>query len=303
MGKQIAVKFNENTHTYSDLNGVVIPSVTQVIRSVIGKDNSFISSAMQGAMNRGSDVHRICHCINSNIPIDVEEFEQYDGYTQAYKSFIKDFNVYVIESEKMYCSEINKLIVAGTLDLVCKINGISYVVDIKTSEKLKDDYAIQVEMYRKIIDIDVEKSAIIQLFNDGSYIFADSINILPDAEKQMTNIVNAYKRNEKIIDVDIIPANEDMINYASLFNEHKVILEKLKKLEKKITSKSISYRNSVLSVSYKMSKTDKVFNINTFLNNIDDGSIYFKEDIVDMINKSNNATLNSGNIVVKVLTK
>jgi hypothetical protein len=232
MGKQIAVKFNESTHTYSDINGVVIPSVTQVIRSVIGKENSFISIAKQGAMNRGSDVHRICHCINSNIPIDVEEFEQYDGYTQAYKSFIKDFNVYVIESEKMYCSEINKLIVAGTLDLVCKINGINYVVDIKTSEKLKDDYAIQVEMYRKIIDIDVEKSAIIQLFNDGSYIFADSINILPDAEKQMTNIVNAYKRNEKIIDVDIIPANEDMINYASLFNEHKAILEKLKKLEK-----------------------------------------------------------------------
>jgi hypothetical protein len=52
---------------------------------------------------------------------------------------------------------------AGTLDLLCKIKGITWIIDFKTSQDIWPSYHIQLNAYKNALGIEAAKMAVLQL--------------------------------------------------------------------------------------------------------------------------------------------
>jgi len=137
------IQFDKETHTYT-LDGLKIPSVTQIISSVGMTNYSAIPNrVLENATERGSAVHRALELLAVSpgyVPPDWVE-----GYVSAWDSFKRVYNVMVLETERlvfhknyMYC---------GTLDRVCTVAGEKYIVDIKTTAKPMPSHDIQTAAY------------------------------------------------------------------------------------------------------------------------------------------------------------
>ena len=121
--------FDEATHTYR-WRGVVVPSVTQVLRPLI--DLSGIPPAvLEAKRDLGTRVHAACQF---DAEGDLDEATVEDDvapYLEAWRRFLADTRAVVMASERrvfhpLYCY-------AGTLDLELMIASTPWLVDIKTS--------------------------------------------------------------------------------------------------------------------------------------------------------------------------
>lgn len=115
------------------------------------------------AAGRGSKVHQAIESIfkGEEVRIDSKfvnpQTEQEEELTleevDAILSFIDWYNEV---KPKVICYEINvfsdKYNYAGTIDLVCEINGELWVIDFKTSQYIWPSHKIQVSSYAKIIE-------------------------------------------------------------------------------------------------------------------------------------------------------
>ncbi|TYT79739.1 DUF1351 domain-containing protein [Treponema phagedenis] len=109
--------FDEQTHTYR-LNDVVIPSVTQIIRSVTGEDLSHIPQRnLKAAAERGTAIHR--------------EIETGNIQSAEAKWIEKNINRSACLFEAMFYHNHNGFMFAGTADIV----GTDILFDIKSQAK------------------------------------------------------------------------------------------------------------------------------------------------------------------------
>ena len=84
--------FNEDRHEYT-VDGVVVPSVTQIIRFLSFDTAATASPAMRdAAAERGSRVHAACTAFDFDG--DAAEIDgDIAGYVRAYASFLRDYSV------------------------------------------------------------------------------------------------------------------------------------------------------------------------------------------------------------------
>lgn len=156
------IKFNPKNHIYS-AGGKKIPSVTQIIKEVIG----YQFFASEWHLNRGRVVHKCAELIAQGKTFTWDQ--QIDGYVKALYRFFKEVNPKVKFVEKIVYSK--QYDFAGTIDLVAQIGSWNYIIDYKNS--LSEDHAgLQLAAYSEALweteRLRVFLGAAVEL-SDGNY--------------------------------------------------------------------------------------------------------------------------------------
>lgn len=176
--------FEEQDHIYH-LEGIPIPSVTTIMKPLsqdyYGKINE---EKLAFAAIRGTRVHQA-----------VEEFELYgvmdiphefSGYTNAYLQWKKDFKVEILATEQKIYHK--RLRYAGTVDLICRINGKIILMDLKTTSKtIPYLLGVQLVAYKNAllsheIDFKLDDIRALGLKKDGTYQMVHSLELPPERE-------------------------------------------------------------------------------------------------------------------------
>lgn len=158
--------FDPETHIYT-LDGVQIPSVTQILSGVGMVDNRYFT---EEARVRGTYVHRATEFIDSGS-LDWDALDpMLLPYCEAYQAFIEDKRPEILLSEEpMYHAQ---HLYAGTLDRIIVMDGITALIDIKTGVPNRAT-AIQVAAYRELVRVNrdtvLTKCFSLHLRDDGTY--------------------------------------------------------------------------------------------------------------------------------------
>lgn len=129
--------FDEAAHVY-ELDGVIVPSVTQTLKASGLIDFSHIPPGiLAAALERGRVVHRALHFWNER-DLDVGEFigtyPKYAGYLNAWIAFTEQRRFVPALCERRIASRKHQ--VAGTLDVLGEMDGVGCLVDYKTALSL-----------------------------------------------------------------------------------------------------------------------------------------------------------------------
>lgn len=124
--------FHDPSHTYR-LNGKVVPSVTQIMRSLgIGPDFSQVPpDVLRRAAERGTEVHRLTAMMDrGEFTADTVFDPNYEGYLDGWARFLgmNEWEPMLIE-EPLGSEEDDD---AGTIDRFGILNGRPTILDLKT---------------------------------------------------------------------------------------------------------------------------------------------------------------------------
>lgn len=168
--------FDEKTHIYR-LDGSVIPSVTTVMKLLSMSEYGGVrADVLANAATRGSAVH---HAIENYINFGIEDIsEEYKPYFLAFLQFLSDKQPNILATEKQVFHKFLRY--AGTVDLLCEINGKVYLIDFKTTAVMMRMLTeVQLEAYKQAIEshgLKIDAKAIVHLKNDGTYRFEPQEN-------------------------------------------------------------------------------------------------------------------------------
>lgn len=172
MGAREELTFDPASHTYRFL-GAVVPSVTQVLAPLV--DFSRVPpDVLEAKRELGTMVHEACHYWDEDdldidcIPAAVEP------YLTAWQKFKAETRAEVLLCERRVFDPM--LMYAGTLDRVLLIDGIKWLVDLKTSFSTPASAGPQTAAYTRALgDLSVTRRAALRLRDDGTYRF-DPLN-------------------------------------------------------------------------------------------------------------------------------
>lgn len=166
---------------YKRGEGVYYPSVTTILQYM--PKNKFFESwlkdvghnadlIMRRAGKQGTQVHEACEKL-----ILGEEVSWMDGYGNAkysqivwemilkFHDFWTTYKPELISAEEFVWSDKHKY--AGTADIVCKIDGQVWLLDIKTSNSIHKSFDLQLASYAKALEeskgVKIERTGIIWL--------------------------------------------------------------------------------------------------------------------------------------------
>ena len=172
--------FDPVQHIYK-LNGIVLPSVTQIMNPLSREEYKTVDDLiLERAAARGTKVHEAIEFYElygmEDCPSEVR------GYFDAYLAWRKDYKPEVLSSEQATWH--TGLLYAGTADLIVKLNGRTYLIDLKTTSVINDMLTtVQLEAYARSLachGVSLDGKAILQLKKDGTYQFKEYQN--PDIE-------------------------------------------------------------------------------------------------------------------------
>lgn len=119
--------FDESSHTYT-LDGVVVPSVTQVIGTLCGIDTRFFTEASR---RRGTAVHLACEYDDNGVLDESSVADDLRGYLVAWRRFRRESGLRPTKIELPVASR--RHMFAGTIDRIMEdCDGVEYIVDIKS---------------------------------------------------------------------------------------------------------------------------------------------------------------------------
>lgn len=189
----MTLEFNEEKHEYT-FDGVVIPSVTQIIGSMGLSGIPFVvleelnrlrsnkiiydlmSSYAQSVFNAsvfGTAVHKATELLDLGTLDMLTVNDAIIPYLDAWKKCKRDLQFDIIEIEKRVWSSVHWY--AGTLDRVIFYQGILHLLDIKTSTAFPPSIGLQTEAYRiafnndSPVNISIKNRMSVMLKPDGNY--------------------------------------------------------------------------------------------------------------------------------------
>lgn len=183
------LEFDEESHVYL-LNGVQIPSVTQLMKPLTEKDYQDIPQwRLDKAADKGTAVHE---GIEIWLQYGIDDVpDEYSGYLDAFKKWWTDSKAELIDTEVRVYHKTKKY--AGTCDLLCKLDGKITLVDYKTSVKVKKKSGgVQLEGYVQALasqGIVIEQKAILHIKKTGDYEFI----VYPLKDAKSLRVFNALK--------------------------------------------------------------------------------------------------------------
>lgn len=180
------IDFNAEKHEYS-VGGVKIPSVSEILAPLSADRYADLNPWMlKVAAERGTAVHEATQLMDYGFT--PEDDAELNPYLLAYQTFLCEHEVEwsMIEQIVWWARYADELpLYCGTVDRCGKVDGVQYVVDIKTYASMSTDALLsascQTQLYADaiiegIIDIMpvVElRRAVLHLRKDGSYRFID----------------------------------------------------------------------------------------------------------------------------------
>lgn len=166
--------FDEENHIYS-VEGIPVPSTTTIIKEAgMMKNLDFYTS---GGSGRGTYIHKLTEQYDKGT-MDWGQVGEYLPYVNAYIEFKEKYNLEVLlREEKAY----NRAYwYAGQMDIVGRVNGKLFVIDIKTGQEEKWHY-LQLILYSGLIKWKDEggesplKTADLYLKKNGKYKFKEGV--------------------------------------------------------------------------------------------------------------------------------
>ena len=138
------LEFDAVSHAYK-VNGVAVPSVTQILADVRLIDLSMVPQVFFArACEFGGVVHQATDYSDRGILDENSIDKEVLSNVKAWRAFISDHDVKIFEVEKRVYSK--KFKFAGTLDRVGLVGGELCIIDIKTGVKQRA-YACQTAAY------------------------------------------------------------------------------------------------------------------------------------------------------------
>lgn len=166
--------FDSAAHRYT-LNGVWVPSVTQVLKPLydFGGINPEVLNAKAAL---GTAVHRACELLD-NDDLDEESdagraaLEPIAGYLEGYKRFKRDKRPVLFANEQRLFHPVHRY--AGTIDRSYAIDGFIWDIDLKSTVSMSPIVGLQTaaytEMFRANGRTTPARRGALQLFPDGKY--------------------------------------------------------------------------------------------------------------------------------------
>jgi len=145
----LAFSFDELTHTYRDASGLVLPSVTQVL-----KDNGFINfdrvapAVLERKRRLGKLVHELTEAYDNGDGF--ENFEIPDAvmpYCEGWANFCWDSGFKPVITEHRMVGEIHRMCFGMTLDVEGELNGETYIIEKKCGATESPVWGLQTAAY------------------------------------------------------------------------------------------------------------------------------------------------------------
>lgn len=137
------LEYDDTTHTYL-VNGIIVPSVTQVMRVKFGnKYEGIRSDVLNRAAERGTTIHKAIENYCKGMDDGSKEVHNFNFLMNYYK-------IKPVKNEVPIILMVdNQPVIAGRLDLVLQENDTLSLADIKTTSQLDKEYlAYQLNLYR-----------------------------------------------------------------------------------------------------------------------------------------------------------
>jgi len=162
------------------VEGKYIPSVTWVleyyykspflIKWIADKGIDEAESLKKAAGNKGSRVHKAVQDLLNGFEVKISDNYDSDGDTSelsaeewecimSFCNWWKESKAELIETEKTVYTDKY----AGTVDLICKIDGEVWLIDLKTSKSIYTSHILQVSAYKHAYEGKIDKLGIFQL--------------------------------------------------------------------------------------------------------------------------------------------
>ena len=155
--------FNEEKHEYS-YGGKQLPSVTTVIKEILNIE--YPDYAIYHA-TRGTYVHKAIELWFKGV-LDFETVDEaVKPYLDSFIKFQEKAKIEPVILEERFADK--NITFAGTVDIVGKVKGKTYLFDIKTGQK-QDSYNAQMAGYKKLLndnDINIDGIYILDLKPTG----------------------------------------------------------------------------------------------------------------------------------------
>lgn len=164
------VVFDEPTHTYT-LRGQVIPSVSSIIRSLYD-----FSAIPPDVLKAKAALGTAVHVATELDDLGVLDEASVDGpvmpYLSAWRRFVSETGAKVRAIECRMVSP--SMHYAGTLDRIVTIDGVDYLLDIKTTVAVDPAVGVQLAAYEMLCMGSGAwesplRRAVVQVRDDGSY--------------------------------------------------------------------------------------------------------------------------------------
>lgn len=137
------LEFDDEAHRYI-VNGIITPSVSKLLSLKFDDYPNVPKAVLQAAADRGTEMHKAIEVYEkTGKESDLQEFRNY--------LFLKrHFKIENVENElPVAYFEDGLPIFAGTIDQVCRINGVLAINDFKrVSAPNKEKIAYQINLYR-----------------------------------------------------------------------------------------------------------------------------------------------------------
>ena len=163
--------FDEDKHIYR-LNGIIVPSVTQVMKPLSDETYRDVDSkVLRRAAGKGTAVH---NAIENYLDFGIEDVDpDYSGYFMAFLRWFDEYKPQVIATEyRLYHKFMGY---AGTADLICDIGGKLYVIDYKTTQRIEELLVkVQLKAYSQALGslgAEPKRAASLHLKKDGTFDF------------------------------------------------------------------------------------------------------------------------------------
>lgn len=163
------LEFEDKTHTYT-LNGIVIPSVSQVIAPLSNAKYSGISvRTLARAADKGTSVH---NSIENWIKFGIEDIPpEHIGYFDAFRKWWDRYKPEPVGSEVRICHQLMQY--GGTADFVGYIEDELTLIDYKSTYTISDmTCGVQLESYSqalKSMGVFLQRKKILHLKKDGRF--------------------------------------------------------------------------------------------------------------------------------------
>jgi len=182
------LSYSDELHEYR-VDGIVVPSVTQIVEAVTGKDVSRVPpKILQAARERGIEIHK--------------DIENGTLLTEEGQWIEKQIDRSKCQFEVQGFAEIDGLVFAGTCDILSDAETENAeIIDTKTVYARDVLYwTLQDNMYRKIFG--AQKLSVAWTPKSGNY---ERVTIAVLSDEKMSELVSAY-RSGRILDDSFISA-------------------------------------------------------------------------------------------------
>lgn len=170
-----AFSYEEDTHTYRNGQGIVRPSVTQILKDAGVFDYSHIDPQILERKRRiGSNIHRWTAKYDREGLLDQSKLAEDEiGYFQGWLRFRKESKFLLDDIAQPTLSNIMGIELGGRPDRTGYLGSMQYVLDIKTCTARHPGWALQLALYEMLLTRIPRCGRMgrmaVQLFPDGKY--------------------------------------------------------------------------------------------------------------------------------------